>query len=214
MAVGALSLACGGEDPESAAPLDPAPEDPAGTRSDPIPTTQAEREWSLDFEITGRPQPMTARAALVVDEGEPDVHVEITGRTDATDVMVIDLTFQGLAAVLGAHREQVGLPQEAPHAANGSLDDIWYYSQSGEVEFSLSEDGAIQGRFDIALARGEETAVGLPVVFEADDAPTPMVGSFSGAWVLNCHSHLVGHGALVPGGKFCEDLSADLGLVQ
>jgi hypothetical protein len=213
MAVGALSLlACGGEDPESAAPLDPTtPENaPDTSESD----SADAREWSLDFVIDGRAEPMTARATLKVDEGEPDVHVEITGRTAATDVMIIDLSFQGLEAVLGEHLEQVGLPRESPHAANGSLDNIWYYSQSGEVEFSLSEEGAIEGRFDIALARGEEAPVGAPVVFQADEAPTPMVGSFSGAWVLSCHSRLVGHGALVPDGNFCVNLSKDLGIEQ
>jgi hypothetical protein len=215
MAVGALSLlACGGDDPESAAPLDPAtPEDTPDT-SDPDSNSEDEGEWSLDFAIDGRVEPMTARAELKVDEGEPDVHVEITGRTAETDVMIIELTFQGLEAVLGQHLEQVGLPRESPHAANGSLDDIWYYSQSGEIEFSLSESGAIEGRFDIALARGEEIPVGAPVVFRADEAPTPMVGTFSGPWVLSCHSRLVGHGALVPGGKFCENLSKDLGIEQ
>lgn len=210
MGVGVLSLACGGEEPDSTAPLDTTPpEEPPG---EPEPVTAAEREWSLDFEISGRATPMTARAALVVDEGEPDVHVEITGRTSETDVMTIDLTFQGLEAALGAHREQVGLPQAAPHAANGSLDNVWYYSQSGEVEFDLSEDGTVEGRFDIALARGEEPAPGLPVSFQADDAPKAMVGTFSGSWVLACHSRLVGHGALVPGGNFCANLGKTLGV--
>jgi hypothetical protein len=211
MAVGALSLACGGDDPESSAPLDPSlpntdtsPDD--SSDEDDAPPT--DREWSLDFEISGRSEPMTARAELFVDEGVSEVRVAITGRTTETDVMIIELTFPSVEAVVGPHVEQVGLPEDGPHAASGSLDDIWYYSQSGQIEFSLSKEGSIAGSFDIALARGEETP-GVPVVFQADEVPTPMVGSFEGSWVLTCHSRLMGHSTLIPGGDFCESL--DLG---
>ena len=209
MAIGALSFACGGEDPESAAPLDPSqPDTSTDAPSDEDDATPADGEWSLDFEISGRSAPMTARAELFVDEGVEEVRMAITGRTTETDVMIIELTFPNLDAVVGPHVEQVGLPEDGPHAASGSLDDIWYYSQSGQIEFSLSKEGTIEGRFDIALARGEETP-GVPIVFQADDVPTPMVGTFDGSWVLACHSRLMGHSTLIPGGDFCETL--DLG---
>jgi hypothetical protein len=203
LAVGALTLACGGEDPDPPAPLDETPSQPEAS-DEPV---VLDREWGLDFEISGRGAPMTARAELQITEGEPDVHVQITGRTPGTDVMIIELTFQGFDAVLGPHREQLGLPEGGPHAANGSLDDIWYYSQSGEIEFSLSEQGVIEGRFDIALAQGEVTPPGVPVVFQADEVTTPLVGTFSGPWVLSCHSRLRGHGTLIPGGDYCESLA-------
>jgi len=207
MAIGSLSLACGGEDPESEAPLDSNPPDTSSEApSDEEEPTPEDSEWSLDFEISGRSAPMTARAELFVDEGIDEVRVAITGRTTETDVMIIELTFPNLDAVVGPHVEQVGLPEGGPHAASGSLDNIWYYSQSGQIEFSLSKEGNIEGSFDIALARGEET---LPIVFQADEVPTPMVGTFDGSWVLTCHSRLMGHSTLIPGGDFCAGL--DLG---
>jgi hypothetical protein len=201
-AVGGLTLACGGEDPGATAPSDETTPEPAP----PDERIVLDPEWALDFEISGRGVPMTARAELQITEGEPDVHVQITGRTADTDVMIIKLTFQGFEAVLGPHREQVGLPEGGPHAANGSLDNIWYYSQSGEVEFSLSEEGAIEGRFDIALAQGDVTPAGAPIVFHADEVTTPLVGTFSGPWVLSCHSRLRGHGTVIPGGDYCDNL--------
>jgi hypothetical protein len=207
VALGSLSLACGGGDPESPAPPDPAatapddgmdePAEPAGVPSDP--------EWGLDFSITGRSVPMSARAEVKVVEGSNAVHVAITGRTSGTDLMMIDLSFDGIENALGPHEVQLSLPEGGEHVANGSLDGTWYYSQGGTIELSISPDGGIEGSFEIALARGEMTQ-GVPLVFAADDEATPLVGQFRGQWVLNCLSRLAGHQSLIPGGEYCDNL--------
>lgn len=207
VAFGSFTLACGGDDPDTAPPPDevtsqPDAVDPESSDPDAV----ADPEWSLDFEITGRTIPMTARAELKVVQGDPVVHVAITGRTTGTDVLMIDLTFDGLANTLGPHQLELTLPEGGAHVANGSLDGTWYYSQGGVIDMTLSAEGDIRGTFDIALARGDLGAPGEPVVFEADPVATPLTGQFSGPWVLNCHSRLAGHSTLIFGGDYCENL--------
>lgn len=202
VAIGGLSVACGGEDPD-------APESAALPEADATDDTPADipddPEWGLDFTITGRNVPMTARAELQVTEGEP-VHVAITGRTSGTDIMTIDLSFGALEDALGSHAVEFSLPEDGAHIANGSLDGTWYYSQGGSITVSVAADGAIEGTFDIALARGALGSPGEPVAFEASAMATPLGGRFSGVWVLNCHSRLAGHSTLVVGGDYCESL--------
>jgi hypothetical protein len=205
VAVGSLGLACGGGDSDpTPAPLPPDPitdettEGPADATSD--------LEWGLAFSIKGRTSPMTARAELRVVEGEQPVQISITGRTSGTDVMMIELTYDGLENALGPHSEQFSLPEGGAHVANGSLDGNWYYSQGGTIDLSVDRDGNIAGTFSIALARGDMDALGGPVVFQASDEVIPLEGEFSGTWVLDCHSHLAGHGALIVGGEYCDNL--------
>jgi hypothetical protein len=206
VACGAFSLACGGGDAGSTPPLDPAPAPPAPDESsiDETPSAPADSEWALAFSIDGRPAPMTARAEVKVVEGENAVHVSITGRTSGTDVMMIDLTFDGLENALGPHTVQFSLPEGGAHVANGSLDGNWYYSQGGSIDISLNTDGEIEGSFDIALAEGHMSAAGEPIVFEPSEVTIPLDGEFSGSWVLNCHSRLAGHNTLIVGGDYCE----------
>jgi hypothetical protein len=201
---GSFTLACGGEDPDPPPSPDETTSQPGGV--DPEADAERDPEWGLDFQITGRTVPMTARAELKVVERDPVVHVAITGRTSGTDVLMIDLTFEGLQNTLGAHRVELALPENGAHIANGSLDGTWYYSQGGVLDMTLSADGAIEGTFDIALARGDLGAPGEPVVFEPDAVATPLTGEFSGAWVLNCHSRLAGHSTLIVGGDYCDNL--------
>ncbi len=207
VALGSFTLACGGEDPPPAPPPDettaPDGDDP---ELDPEADAARDPEWGLDFRITGRTVPMTARAELKVVEGDPVVHVAITGRTTGTDVLMIDLTFDGLENTLGPHQLELALPEGGAHVANGSLDGTWYYSQGGLIDVTMSAEGAIEGTFDIALARGDLGAPGEPVVFEPDAVATPLTGEFSGLWVLNCHSRLAGHSTLIFGGDYCENL--------
>jgi hypothetical protein len=207
VALGSLGLACGEGDPESTAPLDPAasaagdgmgePAEPADVPSDP--------EWGLDFSITGRSVPMTARAEIKVIEGSNAVHVAIIGRTPGTDLMMIDLSFDGIENALGPHEVQFSLPEGGEHVANGSLDGTWYYSQGGTIELSVGPEGSIEGSFEIALARGEMSP-GEPLVFAPDEDALPLVGQFRGQWVLNCMSRLAGHQSLIAGGDYCENL--------
>lgn len=210
VAFGSLTLACGGEDP-------PSSEAPPGTTEDGVEATAepgaevSEDEaidpaWALDFEISGRMVPMTARAELKVVEGERPVHIAITGRTSGTDFVMIDLTFDGLENAIGPHRVEFSLPEDGEHVANSSLDDTWYYSQGGVIDLSVEADGSISGSFDIALAQGTLGAPGEPVVFAPSEVAKPLVGSFSGDWVLNCHSRLRGHATLIFGGEYCENL--------
>jgi hypothetical protein len=205
VALGSLSLACGGGDPESAAPPDPAaaaPDDGVDEPAEPS-SVPNDPEWALDFSLRGRSVPMTARAEVKVVEGTSAVHVAITGRTAGTDLMMIDLSFDGIENALGPHEVQFSLPESGEHVANGSLDGNWYYSQGGTIQLSVSAEGGIEGSFEIALARGEMT---IPLVFAPDEEATPLVGQFRGQWVLNCLSRLAGHQSLIPGGDYCDNL--------
>jgi hypothetical protein len=212
IACGAFSLACSGGDPTSATPVDPAPAQPGADGSSIDETangagdTALDSEWALAFSIEGRTAPMTARAELKVVEGQSAVHIAITGRTSGTDVMMIDLTFDGLENALGPHTVQFSLPEGGAHVANGSLDGNWYYSQGGSIDLSVKPDGEIEGSFDIVLAEGHMSAPGEPIVFESSAETIPLDGEFSGSWVLNCHSRLAGHQTLIVGGDFCEQL--------
>ena len=134
------------------------------------------------------------------------VHIAITGRTSGTDFVMIDLTFDGLENAIGLHRVEFSLPEGGEHVANSSLDDTWYYSQGGVIDVSVEADGSISGSFDIALAQGTLGAPGEPVVFAPSEVAKPLVGSFSGDWVLNCHSRLRGHSTLIFGGEYCDNL--------
>jgi hypothetical protein len=98
------------------------------------------------------------------------------------------------------------LPHAGAHVANASFDGEWFYSQGGEIDVSLSPDGAIEGRFDVALAPDHLENPGEEPVFEATDDATSIKGEFSGRWILNCHSRLAGHNTFIPGGDFCENL--------
>lgn len=208
MAFGSLAFACGDGDEPPATPAVPDTPDPGAEGSgDEVYATPEDREWGLHFTISGRTTPMTARAELAVNEGEDEVHLAITGRTTDTDLMQIELTFDGLEGAFGEHAVTLSLPDSGIHFANGSLDDIWYYSQGGEVTVNMTHDGNIRGSFNIALARGEFSPPGAPPVFEADAEATPLTGEFEGPWVLFCHSRLRGHQTLIPGGQFCDNLT-------
>jgi hypothetical protein len=204
VALGSLWAGCGGDDP-APPEMPPGGAEEEGSNSDAT-DEPIDPEWSLDFAIAGRATPMTARAELKIVEGERTVHVAITGRTSGTDFVMIDLTFDGLEDAMGPHHVQFSLPERGEHIANSSLDDTWYYSQGGEIDVSVSADGAIEGSFDIALARGSLGAPGEAVVFAPSDVTTELQGTFSGAWVLNCHSRLMGHTTLVFGGDYCDAL--------
>jgi hypothetical protein len=214
-AIGSFTLACGGGNSESTEPLD-SPEQleteqdgaEPGTGETPEPQSElpGDQEWGLAFSLVGRDVPMRARAEIKIIEGEDAVHVSIVGRTSGTDMMMIDLTFDGLENALGPHREEFSLPEGGAHMANGSLDDNWYYSQGGTIEVDVSREGAIQGTFNIALALGQLGAPDEPIVFETSEEVVPLDGEFSGSWVLNCHSRLPGHQSTIPGGEYCENL--------
>jgi hypothetical protein len=196
-----LQIGCGGDD--SAPPPDDSEVQGAGGEDNA--TDEIDPEWGLEFALAGRSTPMTARAELKIVEGELPVHVAITGRTTGTDFVMIDLTFEDLDDAMGPHHVEFSLPESGQHVANSSLDDTWYYSQGGAIDVSVSVDGNIEGSFDIELARGTLGAPGEPVVFAPSDVSTVLEGTFSGAWVLNCHSRLMGHMTLVFGGDYCED---------
>lgn len=206
VALGSLSIACSGEDPPGADTPAETTSDGSGATDTPAEQAPVDPEWGLDFELTGRAVPMTARAELQVVEGLQTVHLAITGRTSGTDFVMIDLSFDSLESALGPHLVEFSLPDGGEHIANSSLDDTWYYSQGGAIDVSVDADGGIAGSFDIALARGTLGAPGEPVVFTPSDVVTMLEGTFSGDWVLNCHSRLMGHTTLVFGGEYCDGL--------
>jgi hypothetical protein len=202
VASGFFSVGCGGEDPPR-----PAPDDMEGSEVEGAATEDPnDLEQGLAFAITGRSTPMTANAQLKVVEGEVPVHIAIMSHTSGSDFVMIDLKFDSLDEALGSHAVQLSLPDDGTHFANLSLDDNWYYSQSGELTASVGADGSIEGSFDLDLARGTLGEPNEPVVFAPSDVTTELKGTFSGSWQLNCHSRLMGHMALINGGDYCDEL--------
>jgi len=200
-------LGCGGEDPESTAPLDPAADGAETDADDAQSDDGAAGDGEFDVSLTGHDIPMTARAELKVNEGERPVHLSITGRTSGADVIVIDLTFDGIENAMGAHAVEFSLPESGLHVANGSLEGSWYYSQGGTIEVSLTPEGEMVGEFSIALARGEMgDDPGEPVVYAPSAESTLLEGAFDVPWTLNCHSRLEGHSAFKYGGEWCDEL--------
>lgn len=195
MMLGAAAFGCSESGPEQVA-SNPSGDGMADDGSD----------TALEFSIDGRQEPLGAQARLEVREGIEPVHLAISGADRASDYVLIDLQFATIEATMGVHDIELGLPDRVENHATVSLGGEPYYSQGGRIEVSLSEDGAIAGTFDLALAR-HDTQAGVPAMelLPSDDA-MPLTGEFSGKWVLSCHSRLAGHSALVSGGEFCDNL--------
>lgn len=206
VAMGLVAVACGGAEPPPAEPVEASPEE-SGDGEPVLPEGEEVLPGSLlQFRIDGREGPMGAQAQVAIQEGVPGVHVRITGGDDGSNMLMIDLSFEGLDDTMGPHQEEFALPDAGTHVANASLDGEWFYSQGGEIEVSLSPDGAIEGRFGVALAPDHLEDRGEAPVFEATDDATLVTGAFRGRWILSCQSRLAGHESFVPGGDFCENL--------
>jgi hypothetical protein len=206
VAIGLVSVACGDADDP---PVDPAAE--VSSEQDDGETALPEGEdvlpgSQLQFRIDGREGPMGAQAQVAVQEGVEGVHVRITGGDDGSNMIMIDLLFEGVDDTMGPHEVEFALPHAGAHVANASFDGEWFYSQGGGIDVSLSADGAIEGRFDVALAPDHLEMMGEAPVFEATDEATLVTGAFRGRWILSCQSRLAGHNTFVPGGDFCENL--------
>ena len=204
--LGTLAWGCGSEDPESA-PEAASPDETGesdGTRN--VPPFSPEGAFSVS--LPEQSIAMRARAELLVNQGEPDVRLSITGLTGGTDVLLIDTTFDGVQNALGEHHAEFQLPTDdgAPHQANAMLGGTWYYSQSGDIHVNLSNGGKLEGSFEIALAQGELVDPNQPVAFVPSERPTRLVGSLNVPWTLSCHSRLPGHETLLFGGRYCEEL--------
>ena len=208
-ALGAVVGGCSGDDSSSPTPADnPSPENGStGDGSEDDGATDNSEPPGDEFEVTftGHEIAMNARAELQVNEGEREVHLSVTGRTPGTDVIVIDMTFDGLENAFGPHTVQFSLPEGGPHDANGSLGGDWYYSQSGEAELTLSPEGRLYGHLEIGLALAVLTEPNI-VEFKPSADAAPLDITFSVPWVLSCHSRLAGHGVLQPGGDYCDEL--------
>jgi hypothetical protein len=206
VAISLVAAACG--DAERLPPDPPAegsPEQEAD--SEPIlPDGEVLPGSQLQFRIDGREGPMGAQAQVAVQEGTREVHVRITGGDDGSNVLMMDLSFDALENTMGPHLVQFALPDEGAHVANASFDGEWFYSQGGEIDVTLSPDGAIEGRFEVDLAPDHLEATGEAPVFEATDDATSVTGAFRGRWILSCQSRLAGHNTLISGGDFCENL--------
>jgi len=206
--LGSFAWGCGSDDPADDAPLDETPSTDAAQFDYDLANVPAfSPDGAFAVTLPAHSIEMTALAEVKVNEGDPDVHVSITGRTDGSDVLVIDLLFDGLEHTLGEHHVSFGLPSEGEHMLNGSLDGTWYYSQGGEIEVSLSPEHKLEGTFDILLARGEMgNDPQEAVTFAPSSESTPLIGRFSIPWELSCHSLLPGHGVYQFGGRYCEEL--------
>lgn len=180
------------EEPEGAAPP------PEGALL-PLPET------GLTLMVDGFSTQLGAKAELKVTEGQPLVRLEITGSRDS-DVLLLDVAFDGIEASMGPHRVEVGLPGTELDSALASIDGKPYQSQTGYIALSLTAEGGIYGNFEVGLAEVVEVQAGLPVAFEAGEVVRTLSGSFNGYWELFCQSRLPGHSTLTRGGDFCEEL--------
>lgn len=172
---------------------------PAGEALEPLPDT------GLSLTVDGLATQLGAKAELKVTEGNPTVRLEITGSRDS-DVLLLDVAFDGLEDSMGPHRVEVGLPGGELDSAVASIDGQSYQSQGGFIAVSLTASGEISGSFELALAEIIEVMVGLPIAFEAGEVVRTLSGSFNGEWELFCQSRLPGHRALMRGGDYCEGL--------
>lgn len=206
VAVGFVAAACGDAEhrpPEPAAEAMPAQEENNEPAS---PEGELQPGSALEFRIDGREGPMGAQAQVAVQEGTEGVHLRITGGDNGSNMLMIDLLFEDLESTMGPHRVEFALPDEGAYVANASFDGEWFYSQGGEIDVSLSPEGAIEGRFEVALAPDHLEMMGGAPVFEATEDATSVTGAFRGGWILSCYSRLAGHNTLIPGGDFCENL--------
>lgn len=169
------------------------------------PASPGDAEAGFTLLVDGFAAQLGAKAELKVTEGQSVVRLEITGSNDS-DVLLLDVAFDGLEASMGPHRVEVGLPGTELDSALASIDGQPYQSQAGFIALSLSADGDISGTFELALAEVIEVQVGLPIAFEAGEIVRTLSGSFDGHWELFCQSRLPGHNTLRRGGDFCEEL--------
>lgn len=190
---GVAAAACADSKPTaSPVPSAPAPEqmEPGDTRA----------EAALELNVEGRSEPLKAQARLQVVEGDREVTLTITGGDAADNLVLIDLGFDGVEAVMGDHSVQLGPPEaEGPYAV-AILERQEYHSPSGEVELSLSRDGAIEGSFDVALLQTGAAEAAAPV--------TALRGSFAGSWIVSCRSPIRGFtgGHTVSDSPYCNSL--------
>lgn len=168
--------------------------------------SDASPESMLQLAIDGRDEELGAQARLEIQEGIDSVHLAISGADRENDFVLLDIQFPDVGSTMGAHVIELGLPDRVENHANVTLDGLLYYSQGGQVELTLSEDGAIQGDFELSLALDETPPGSVPSELQPSDDATALSGAFSGTWILSCHSRLPGHGTLLPGGEFCENL--------
>lgn len=159
----------------------------------------------VELTVEGRGEPMRAQARLSVVEGEREVELTITGSDAADNLVVLDLAFDGLENVIGAHTFTLGPPVvDGPHAF-ASFEGQVYESPSGEVELSLSRDGTISGTFDIPLVEASPGAAEAAAL----EPVTAMAGVFSGGWLVTCLSPIRGFtgGHAVSDSPYCNGLS-------
>jgi hypothetical protein len=206
VAIGLVAAACGdAEHPPPEPGAEGSPQQGENNESD-LPVGELQPGSQLRFRIDGREGPMGAQAQVAVQEGTEGVHLRITGGDNGDNLLMMDLSFNDLENTMGPHMVQFALPDEGPHVANASLDGEWFYSQGGAIDVTLSADGAIEGRFNVALAVDHLENMGEAPVFEVTDDATSVTGAFSGRWILSCFSRLAGHNTLISGGDYCENL--------
>lgn len=199
-------LGCGGAEPEATAP------DPNASESSPADgtaeNTTEPSATGFTLSIDGWTDSLGGKAQLNVSEGVQVVRLAITG-SGLRDVMLIDVSFDGLQDSWVPHHGDIGLPGMGWHSAIASIDGHTYHSQGGHVDVSLSADGHITGSFEVALAEDLEVASGEPVEFVQGETARTLTGSFTGRWELFCQSRLPGHRTLIRGGDYCEGLELD-----
>jgi hypothetical protein len=136
---------------------------------------------------------MWGQAVFDVEEGTPEIRLNITGGDEDDNLVVIDITFDGVDGIFGVHRLPLGL--DAPESAGfvASLDGRLYYPEDGQLELSLVEGRHIEGHFEGSVREAAApTGSGGEPEFEAGGAPIQLGGGFDGGWNVHCVSPLVG----------------------
>lgn len=183
--------------------------EPPTSQSEPAPPDSSPLEPlpgdTLALDIDGFSEQLGAKAELKVTEGQPTVRLEITGSRES-DVLLLDVAFDGIENSMGLHREEMGLPGTGVDSALASIDGQPYQSQAGFIALTLAADGSISGDFEVGLAEVIPVEVNLPLAYEEGAIVRTLSGRFDGQWELICQSRLPGHNTVRRGGDYCEEL--------
>ena len=160
----------------------------AGASSMP-PSGVSRSESAVQLTLDGVHEVLNGGAQLEVRELRPVVNLVVTTvfESKPNDLLEVNLAFEGVENTVGTHTSQFGGESNSPAFAVAYLEQISYLSQSGNLEVTLTGDGAISGRFDAELAvdaAGSSDPAGVP----ASAKNFSISGSFAGTWSLLCRS--------------------------
>jgi hypothetical protein len=164
----------------------------AGASSLP-PSGVSRSESAVQLTLDDVHEVLSGGAQLEVRELRPVVNLVVTTvfESKQDDLLEVHLAFEGVENAVGTHRSELGGQANSPAFAVAYLELISYVSQSGNLEVTLSGDGAISGQFAADLVvdeAGSSDPAGVP----ASAKDFSISGSFAGTWSLLCRSPVIG----------------------